>query len=160
MGTEWSRVERVLDREAWELYIQGVMNEEITAKLFLLMLPLPLTFDHNNVCLRADPLDFWSLLQFVAVGVVGSAALVRARVVEVEASEVNGASGVRYICGVYLHTVIACAVKELSEGLVGLFALYEPPLDLGDGVPYHLTVQLCAVTDQLHPRQGRPDEAR
>lgn len=124
------------------------------------MLPLPLTFDHNNVCLRADPLDFWRLLQFIAVGVIGSAALIRARVVEGEASEVNGAGGVCYVCGIDLHTVVPCPVKELGEGLVGLFALYKPPLHLGDGVPDHLTVQLCAVTDQLHPRQGRLDEAR
>ena len=125
----------------------------------LLVLPLPLTFNHNNVCLRADPLDFWRLPQFVAVGVVGSAALVRARVVEGEASDVNGASGVCYVCGVYLNVVIPSAIKELREGLVGLFALYEPPLHLGDGVPYHLAVQHGAVAHQLHLRQGRLDEA-
>lgn len=124
------------------------------------MLLRPLTFDDNNVCLRADPLDFWRLLQFIAVRVVGSAALICARVVEGEACEVNGASGVRYICGIYLHTVIPCPIRELGEGLVGLFTLYKPPLHLRDGVTYHLTMQLCAVTDQLHLRQGRLDKAR
>lgn len=142
------------------LNVQDFTNEERTAKLLLLMLPLPLTFDHNNVCLRADPLDFWRLLQFIAVRVVGSAALVRARVVEGEASEVNGASGMCYVCGIYLDTVIPRPVKELGEGLVGLFTLYKPPLHLGDGVPYHLTMQLCGVADQLHLRQGRLDKTR
>lgn len=66
----------------------------MTAKPHPLMLHLPLTFNHNNVCLRADPLDFGRLLQRIAVGVVGSAALVHARVIEAEAREVNGASGV------------------------------------------------------------------
>lgn len=153
-------MERVLDREAWELNVQDFTNEEVTAKLLLLMLPLPLTFDHNNVCLRADPLDFWRLLQFIAVGVVGSAALVRARVVKGEASEVNGASGMCYICGIYLDTVVPCPVKELGEGLIGLLTLYKPPLHFRDGVPYHLTMQLCTVIEQLHLREGRLDEAR
>lgn len=126
----------------------------------LLMLPLPLTFNHNNVCLRADPLDFWHLLQIVTVRIVGSSALVRARVVEVEARDVKGASGVCYICGINQHTVIICPVKELGEGLVGLFTLYKPPLDFRDGVPNHFTVQLCAVTDQFHPRHGGFDKSR
>lgn len=121
---------------------------------------LPLTFNHNNVCLRADPLDFWRLLQFVAVGVIRSAALVRAGVVEAEASEAHGARGVRCVCGIYLHAVVPRPAEELREGLVGLVALDEPPLHLGDGVPYHLTVQLCAVTNQLYLRHGGLDEAR
>lgn len=111
------------------------------------MLHLPLTFNHNNVCLRADPLDFWRLLQRIAVGVVGSTALIHARVIECEASEVNGASGMDYIRGIYLHTVIPCPVEELGEGLIGLLALNEPPLHFRDGVSYHLTMQLCTITD-------------
>lgn len=143
-----------------ELNVQDFTNEEITAKPLLLMLCLQLTFDHNNVCLRADPLDFWRLLQFIAVRVVGSTALIHARFIEGEASEVNGASGMSYICGIYMHMVVPCAVKELGEGLVGLFTLYKPPLHLRDGVSYHLTMQLCAVTDELRLRQRRLDKPR
>lgn len=124
------------------------------------MLPLPLTFNHNNVCLRADPLDFWRLLQFIAVGVVGSAALVCARVIEGEASEVNGARGMCNICGIYLHTVVPCSVKKLGGGLVGLLTHYKPPLHLGNGTPYDLAMQLRAVIYQLHPREGRLDKTR
>lgn len=126
----------------------------------LLVRPLPLTFNHNYVCLRADPLDFGRLLQFIAVGVVGSAALVRARVVEGEASEVDGARGVRYVGGIDLHALVPGPVKELREGFVGLLALYEPPLNLGDGVSYHLAVQLCVIIDQLHLRQRGLGETR
>lgn len=122
------------------------------------MLRLQLTLDHNNVCLRADPLDFWRLLQFIAVGIVGSTALIHAGVIEGEASEVDGASGVGYICGVYAHTVVPCAVKELGEGLIGLFTFYKPPLHLRDGASNNFAVQLCAVTGELHLRQGRLDK--
>lgn len=160
-----SRMNRVLDREAWELSVTGLnvqvfTNEEIIAKLLLLMLPLPLTFDHNNVCLWTDPLDFWRLLQFIAVWVVWSTALICAWVVKGEAREVNGASGMYYICGIYLDTVISCPVEELGKGLIGLFTLYKPPLHLRDGIPYHFAMKLCAVTNQLHLRQGRLGKTR
>lgn len=108
----------------------------------LLMLPLPLTLNDNNVSLRADPLDFWRLLQFIAVRVVGCPALVCARVVEGEASEVNGASGVCYICGVNMNPVVPRSIKELSVGLIVLLAFNKPPLHLWNGVPYHLAMQL------------------
>lgn len=140
----------------------GLMRREKSSYFdwSLLILLLSLTFDYNNVCLRADPLDFWRLLQFIAVGIVGSTALVCARVVEVEASEVDGAGSMCYIGGIYLYTVTPCPVKELGEGLIGLFTLDKPPLHLRNGVPYHLTMQLYAVIGQLHLRQGRLDETR
>lgn len=97
-------MERVLDRKHGIRVSRTSLMRRQQPSYFdrsLLVLPPPLTFDHNNVCLRADPLDFGHLLQFIAVGVIGSAALVRAGVVEGEASEVNGARGVRYVRGVY-----------------------------------------------------------
>lgn len=142
-----------------ELDIQGCANEEHRAGP-LLTLRLPLTFHHNNVRLRADPLDFGRLLQLVAVGVVGSAALVHAGVTGAEASDANAASGVSYIRGIDLHALASRPVKKLGGGLAGLFALHEPPLHLGDGGPYDLTVQLCAVTNELRLRQGTPNEPR
>ena len=122
--------------------------------------PRPLTFDHNNVCLWADPLDFGRLLQLIAVGVVGGTTLVGARVVEAEFSEVDGARGVCEVRGVHLHAVVPCTVKQLSKGLVGLMALYEPPLHLGERGAHHLTVQLSQARDDLCLGQGTLDEAR
>lgn len=72
----------------------------------------------------------------------------------------NGAGGVCDVRGVYLHAVVARPVKELRGRLVGLLALYEPPLYLGDGVAYHLAMQLGAVVEQLGDGEGRLDEAR
>lgn len=143
-----------------ELDIQDLANREQRAEPLLLTLDLPLTFHHNNVRLRADPLDFGRLPQLVAVGVVGSAALVHAGVIEGEASDVNAASGVSYIRGIDLHALVSRPVKKLGEGLVGLFPLHKPPLHLGDGGSYDLTVQLCAVTDEPHLRQGTLNEPR
>lgn len=94
-----------------ELDIQDFANEEQRAEPLLVTLHLPLTFHHNNVCLRADPLDFGRLLQLVAVRVVGGAALVHARVIEGEASDVNGTRGVSYVCGIDLHTLVSSPVK-------------------------------------------------
>lgn len=138
-----------------ELNVQDFSNEEVIARPLLLMLHLQLTFHHNNVCLRVDPLGFWRLLQFIAVRVVGSTALVHAGIIEGEASEVNSAGGVRYICGIDMHTVIPSPIKELCEGLVGLLTLYKPPLHLRDGVSYYLTMQLCTATGKLHLGEGR-----
>lgn len=91
--------------------IQDFANEEQGAEPLLVTLNLPLTFHHNNVCLRANPLDFGRLLQFVAIRVVGGAALVHAGVIEGEASDVNGARGVSYICGIDLHALVSSPVK-------------------------------------------------
>lgn len=121
---------------------------------------LSLTFNHNNVSLRADPLDFRSLLQIIAVGVVGGAALVRARVLKGKAGEAKGACGVFNICGIDFYTVAMSPVKQLGEGLIGLFAFNKPPLNLRYGVPYHLAVQLGAVIDQSQLRERRSDETR
>lgn len=143
-----------------ELDIQDFANEEQRAEPLLLALDLPLTFHHNNVCLRADPLDFGRLLQLVAVGVVGSTALIHAGVIESEASDVNAASGVSYVRGIDLHTLVSRPIKKLGEGLIGLFPLHKPPLHLGDGVSNYLTVQLCTITSELHLRQGALNEPR
>lgn len=143
-----------------ELDIQDFANEEQRAEPLLLALDLPLTFHHNNVRLRADPLDFGRLLQFVAVGVVGSAALIHAGVIESEANDVNAASGVSYVRGIDLHTLVSRPIKKLGEGLIGLFTFHKPPLHLGDGGSNDLTVQLCTITSELHPRQGALNEPR
>lgn len=143
-----------------ELDIQDFANEEQRAEPLLLALDLPLTFHHNNVRLRADPLDFGRLLQLVAVGVVGSAALIHAGVIESEASDVNAAGGVSYVRGIDLHTLVSRPIKKLGEGLIGLFPLHKPPLHLWDGGSNYLTVQLCTITSELHSRQGALNEPR
>lgn len=88
----------------------------------------------------------------VAVWVVAGPALVDARVVESEVGDVDAAGGVQVVGGVDLDPVLPRPVPELSIGLVGLVPL-EPPLDLGDGVPDGLAVQIHAVLSQFLLRQ-------
>lgn len=71
----------------------------------------------------------------------------------------NGASGVGYICGINVHTLVPCPVVQLGIGLIVLLPLDKPPLYLRDGVPYHLTVQLCVVVSESELGQGRLDKA-
>lgn len=146
-GAASLRVGIFWDREEQGTKEPGVVNQQ------------PLTLNDNKVSLWADPLDSRRSLELVAVRVVGCPALVRPRVIESEACEVNGARGVGYVCGINVYALVPCPVVQLGIGFIVFLPLYKPPLHLRDGVSYHLAVQLRVIVSKPELGQGRFDEA-